>query len=46
MVAWCDMGDSLILAAELGRTVDYRPVPTDGATRAATLIAEVLEERR
>jgi len=30
------------IAAELGRTFDYRPVPTDGATRAATLIAELL----
>jgi len=30
------------IAAELDRTVDYRPVTTDGATRAATLIAELL----
>jgi len=30
------------IAAELGRTVDYRPVPTDGAARAAGLIAELL----
>jgi predicted glycosyltransferase len=30
------------IAAELGRTVDYRPVPTDGAARAARLIAELL----
>ncbi|HEU4396743.1 MAG TPA: alpha/beta fold hydrolase [Actinomycetota bacterium] len=30
------------IAAEVGRSVDYRPVPTDGATRAATLIAELL----
>jgi UDP:flavonoid glycosyltransferase YjiC (YdhE family) len=30
------------IAAEVGRTVDYRPVATDGATRAATLIAELL----
>ncbi len=27
---------------EIGRTVDYRPVETDGAARAATLIAELL----
>jgi predicted glycosyltransferase len=30
------------IAAELGRTVDYRPVETDGAARAAALIAELL----
>jgi UDP:flavonoid glycosyltransferase YjiC (YdhE family) len=30
------------IAAELDRTIDYRPVTTDGATRAATLIAELL----
>jgi hypothetical protein len=30
------------IAAELGRSVDYRPVETDGATRAASLIAELL----
>ena len=30
------------IAAEMGRTVDYRPVPTDGAARAAGLIAELL----
>jgi UDP:flavonoid glycosyltransferase YjiC (YdhE family) len=30
------------IATELGRQVDYRPVETDGATRAATLIAELL----
>jgi len=34
------------IATELGRTLDYHPVPTNGATRAATLIAEVLEGRR
>jgi len=27
---------------ELGRTVEYRPVETDGARRAAMRIAEVL----
>jgi len=30
------------ITAELGRTVDYRPVETDGAARAANLIAELL----
>ena len=30
------------IAVEAGRTVDYRPVETDGARRAAELIAEVL----
>jgi hypothetical protein len=30
------------IASELGRDVDYRPVPTNGATRAAELIAELL----
>jgi predicted glycosyltransferase len=30
------------LAAELGRAVDYRPVETDGAARAASLIAELV----
>jgi pimeloyl-ACP methyl ester carboxylesterase/predicted glycosyltransferase len=30
------------IAAEIGRTVDYRPVPTDGAARAAGLIADLL----
>ena len=30
------------IAQEIGRTVDYRPVATDGATRAAELIAELL----
>jgi predicted glycosyltransferase len=30
------------IATELGRQVTYRPVETDGATRAATLIAELL----
>jgi hypothetical protein len=29
-------------AAEIGRTVDYRPVETDGAARAARLIAELV----
>jgi pimeloyl-ACP methyl ester carboxylesterase/predicted glycosyltransferase len=30
------------IAAEIGRDVDYRPVATDGAARAAKLIAELL----
>jgi pimeloyl-ACP methyl ester carboxylesterase/predicted glycosyltransferase len=30
------------IADEIGRPVDYRPVETDGATRAAGLIAELL----
>jgi pimeloyl-ACP methyl ester carboxylesterase len=30
------------IVAEIGRPVDYRPVETDGAARAATLLAELL----
>jgi pimeloyl-ACP methyl ester carboxylesterase/predicted glycosyltransferase len=30
------------IASEIGREVDYRPVTTDGAARAASLIAELL----
>jgi len=30
------------IAAEVGRVVDYRPVATDGAARAASLIAELM----
>jgi UDP-N-acetylglucosamine:LPS N-acetylglucosamine transferase len=30
------------IAAELGRTVDYRPVESDGAARAANLIAQLV----
>jgi UDP-N-acetylglucosamine:LPS N-acetylglucosamine transferase len=30
------------IADEIGRKVDYRPVETDGAARAAALIAELL----
>jgi UDP:flavonoid glycosyltransferase YjiC (YdhE family) len=30
------------IAAELGRSADYRPVETDGAARAASLIAQLL----
>jgi pimeloyl-ACP methyl ester carboxylesterase/predicted glycosyltransferase len=32
------------IAAEIGRKVDYRPVESDGAARAAALIAPLLEE--
>ena len=30
------------IAAEIGRAVDYRPVESDGATRAANLIAQLV----
>jgi UDP-N-acetylglucosamine:LPS N-acetylglucosamine transferase len=30
------------IAAEIRRAVDYRPVETDGAARAAALLAELL----
>jgi hypothetical protein len=30
------------IAAEVGRAVDHRPVETDGAARAASLIAELV----
>jgi hypothetical protein len=30
------------ITAEINRAVDYRPVATDGATRAANLIAELV----
>ena len=30
------------IADEIGRETDYRPVETDGAARAARLIAELL----
>jgi hypothetical protein len=30
------------IAAEIDRKVDYRPVETDGAARAAAMIAELL----
>jgi hypothetical protein len=30
------------IAAEVAREVDYRPVETDGAARAAALIGELL----
>ena len=33
---------ALAIADEIGREVDYRPVETDGAARAAALIAELL----
>jgi hypothetical protein len=31
------------IAEEIGREVDYKPVETDGAARAAQRIAEVLQ---
>ena len=34
------------IAQEIGREVDYRPVESDGAARAAALIAPLLEERK
>lgn len=33
---------AVAIAEEIGRSVDYRPVETDGAARAAALIAELL----
>ena len=42
---WRDSPPDVIAAAitqEIGRAVDYRPVATDGAARAAALIAELL----
>ena len=30
------------IASEIGREVDYRPVATDGAARAAAMLAELL----
>ena len=33
---------AVMIAQEIGRQVDYRPVERDGAARAAALIAEVL----
>jgi UDP:flavonoid glycosyltransferase YjiC (YdhE family) len=30
------------IATEIGREVDYRPVPADGAERAGRLLAELL----
>ena len=44
-MAWRGCTPEVIAAAiaeEIGRAVDYRPVATDGATRAAELIAELL----
>jgi hypothetical protein len=31
-----------VIAAEVGRPVHYRPVETDGAARAARLLADLL----
>ena len=44
-VLWDDadpdrLADALL--ADLGREVDYRPVETDGATRVATRLAELI----
>ena len=33
---------AVAIAQEIGREVDYRPVETDGAARAAAAIAELL----
>ena len=33
---------AVAIAEEIGRAVTYRPVATDGATRAAALIAELI----
>ena len=33
---------AVAIAEEIGRTVDYRPVETDGAARAAARIGELL----
>ncbi|MGH8193548.1 MAG: hypothetical protein ACREQ8_03970 [Woeseiaceae bacterium] len=30
------------IAAQIGRSIDYRPVENDGAERAAAVIAELL----
>jgi hypothetical protein len=30
------------IAADVGRAVDYQPVPTDGAAQAVSLIAELV----
>jgi len=35
-------GIAAAIASEIGREVDYRPVPTDGAARAAALLADLL----
>ena len=31
-----------VIAADIGRDVSYRPVETDGASRAAAMLAELL----
>jgi hypothetical protein len=33
---------ALAIAEEIGREVEYRPVESDGAARAAALLAELL----
>jgi hypothetical protein len=35
-------GIAAAIATEIGREVDYRPVATDGAARAAALLADLL----
>jgi predicted glycosyltransferase len=35
-------GLAAAIAAEIGRPVSYRPVETDGAARAAALLAELI----
>jgi hypothetical protein len=43
-----DFGDATpdhlaeVIAEEIGRDVDYRPVPVDGAERAGAALAELL----
>jgi hypothetical protein len=36
------VGIAAAIATEIGRKVDYRPVATDGAARAASLLANLL----
>jgi hypothetical protein len=33
---------AVAIASEIGRDVDYRPVATDGAARAAAMLASLL----
>jgi hypothetical protein len=35
-----------VIAETIGKEVDYRPVETDGAARAAALIAPLLKEHK
>jgi hypothetical protein len=34
--------DGYAIASNIGRDVDYRPVATDGAARAASMLADLL----